>query len=128
MKPKIIENLGTLFMFAMLAMFVACTPQQAQKPDVVVYGVKGGYEASLVTMTAYAKLPRCAPAAPPLCSQQAVVDQLERARVTARAAIDAAEGAVRTPGFGTDATTTALAAAEGAQKALAAITTPLKVK
>lgn len=118
---------GLLFLSACTAGSTASTAA-APRPDTVVYQAKAAYEVALTGMVAYAKLPRCAPAAPTLCSSQPLLDQMERARTAARVTLDAAEGAVRTPGFGTDGIATAVAAAEAATKALTSITTLLPVK
>lgn len=115
-----------LIAVALLALTFGCAgAPPTLTPQIMVFTVKAGYETSLTGMVAYARLPRCTPANTPVCSRQDLIDQLERARTTARAAIDAAEGAVRTPGFGTDALATAVTAADAATKALTAITIAL---
>lgn len=91
----------------------------------IVYGARGGYEASLRLAIAYAELPRCkgstnSPGSTAaLCSQQAVVDQLMRSRDIAREALGAAETIVRTPGIGNDVVQTTIVAADAALKAFA---------
>lgn len=132
MPQKMVTAFVLLIIAATLLLLSACgaagttgTTAPALTPQITVFTVKATYEGALTGMTAYARLPRCTPANTPVCSSQPVLDQLERARVTARSAIDSAEGAVRTPGFGSDMLTTAVAAADAATKALTAITNGL---
>lgn len=117
-----------LILAAALLVFAGCAGNLGPypKPDTVVYTAKAAYETALTGMVAYAKLPRCtAPAAPRLCSSPPILEQMEKARAASRITIDAAESAVRTPGFGQDAIQTAVTAAEAATKALTAITATL---
>ena len=119
---------------AILAFVAACagisSTQQppSTNPQVAVFAFEGAYEAALTVAVAYARLPRCAPAVPAPCSDQPIVDQAVRARNVARDALASAKQAVRTPGFGADVSTTAVAAAQAAVNAMTAITNNLKVK
>lgn len=126
---KMVTAILLLIIAMVLLLLTACSsaagPIARPTPQITVFTIKAGYETALTGMVAYARLPRCTPANTPVCSRQDVIDQLERARATARTAIDAAEGAVRMPGFGTDTLTTAVAAAEAATKALTTITNTL---
>lgn len=134
-----------LFIVALLAL-AACAlpppsaPQGAAsaqvlpaKPYIVgqqtVFGAKGAYEAALTIAVTYAELPRCgAPGHVGLCSDRKVVDQVVKARDVARDALGAAEGVVRSPGFGNDVIRTSVDAADAALKAFLSITNTLKVK
>ena len=102
--------------------------QPGTNPQVAVFAVKGAYETALTVAVAYAQLPRCSTGTKAICSDQALVDQVVRARNVARDSIASAEGAVRTPGFGADVPATALTAAQAALDAFKAITTNLRVK
>lgn len=119
---------------AIIAVIAACTgiansPQATNpNPQVAVFAFEGAYETALTVAVAYARLPRCAPTVPAPCSTQGIVDQTVRARNVARDALASAKQAVRTPGFGADVGTTAVAAAQAAVNAMTAITNNLKVK
>lgn len=94
------------------------TPQQS------VFEAEAAYEVALTAAVAYRKLPACGASAPP-CSTPAVVAQLQHAQPAARMALDAAQAAVTTPGFGTDVVSTATGVAQAALKAFTAITSTL---
>lgn len=97
------------------------TPQQA------VYAAKSSYEVALTAAVAYAELPSCEKTTPP-CSDPKIVAQLKKAQPVARQALDAAESAVRTPGFGDDVVTSSVAAAQAALTAFVSITASLEKK
>lgn len=97
------------------------TPSAMDVANKSAYAAKASYAAALVVAGQYVKLTRCeAPAAPALCSKQAVVDQIRRADLAADAATQAAENAVRT--LGTDPLIVT-AAVEAATQSVAALTT-----
>lgn len=61
------------------------------------YVAKSTYQGYLTLAVAYNERPRCGrPTSPPLCSDQAAVNQLRKASDAANAATQAAEDAVRT--------------------------------
>jgi len=97
------------------------TPQQT------VFEAKASYELALTAAVAYKNLPSCEKSQPP-CSTPAVVAQLQKAQPVVRQALDAAESAVRTPGFGTDVVNTSIIAATSALRAFTAITASLPAK
>jgi hypothetical protein len=97
------------------------TPQQS------VFEAKAAYEVALTAAVAYKKLPACTASQPP-CSTASVVAQLQKAQPVARLALDAAQDAVTTPGFGTDIVASAVGAGQAALKAFVAITSTLPAK
>lgn len=86
-----------------------------------VYAAKEAYGVAERLATAYAKLPRCATPAVQPCSDQAVVDQITKARNIARDSLNAAQNAVDTPGFGSDIISTAVTAAQAAMSAFTSV-------
>lgn len=85
-------------------------------PSKAAYATRAGYDAALVLATQYAQLPRCnAPAAPPLCSDRAVLDTMLQLSQAADKATLGAENAVRA--FGANASLVRVAI-EGAQKSV----------
>ena len=115
MKRLLLVFLITLAGCAQVGIQGAATPAQG------VFAAKQGYQAALTAAVAYRRLPDCARAAQP-CSDKAVVAQLQRADNVTAAALDAAESAVRSPGFGRSVLDSALAAANSALSAFVAIT------
>ena len=107
---------------AVLFLLAACaTPQTPQQ---AVFEVKNAYAAALTVAVAYKRLPDCAQKALP-CSDKVVVMQLQKADNVASAALDAAEHAVRTPGFGANLVQSALTAAKAALGAFVSVTSGL---
>jgi hypothetical protein len=98
------------------------------QPQQVVYQAKVAFNTALTAAVAYKRLPTCAVPARLPCSDPAVVAQLTKAANVADAALDAAEDAVRTPGFGTSVLSSAAAAAQAALTAFLAISSNLGVK
>ena len=101
------------------------------KPYIVgqqtVFGAKGAYEAALTIAVAYAELPRCKPGTARFtCSDRRVVDQVVQARNVARDALGAAEGIVRSPGFGSDVVKASVDAADAALRAFVSIANTLR--
>lgn len=65
-------------------------------PQKAVFDARGAYGVLLNGAASYSTLTRCeAPAAPVICSKQAVVDQMRKADIAAKATLDAAEDVVR---------------------------------
>jgi len=98
------------------------TPQQG------VYSAKTQYAAALTIAVSYKRLPVCSATVKLPCSDPKIVAQLQKADNVAAASLDAAENAVRTPGFGKDVAQSALAAANAALAAFVSITSTLQVK
>lgn len=99
-----------------------------QSPQQIVFTAKSSYDAALTAAVAYKRLPLCSATVKQPCSSASVVAQLQKADTTASAALDAAETAVRTPGFGKDVVSSATAAASAALNAFVAITATLGAK
>lgn len=116
--------MGTICFMTMMA-FTACavTPQS---PAQALYEVESNYAAALSVAVAYKHLPVC-PAAV-LCHKPEVITQVLAADAKAAIALDAAQVAVRTPGFGSDRVQTAIAAASAAMSVLTSLTSTLMVK
>lgn len=115
-------------LLAVLIFVVAGCASNGSSPQQAVFAAKGAYEVALTTAVAYKALPVCAPATRPVCSDPAIVAQLQRAQPAVRAALDAAEGAVRDPKFGWNAADTAVIAAQASLNAFVAITSTLRTK
>ena len=120
-----------LFLIAATLAISACAggldgPTTGPKtPAQAVFIAKTGYSSALTAALAYKRLPVCATPARQPCSDPVVVSQLQKADDVAAGALDAAEVAVRTPGFGGDIVASAIAAANAALAALVSITTSL---
>ena len=105
------------------------TPSAMDAANKSAYTAKAGYAAALIVAGQYVKLTRCeAPAAPPLCSKQAVVDQIRKADLAADAATQAAENAVRNLGSDPLIVSAAVEAATQSVAAFTAINNTYKVK
>lgn len=98
------------------------TPEQlAVQAEASVYQLKGTSEAIRIGAVTYLRLPRCSQTVPLPCSQSSAVEPIQRADRAAKATLDAAEAAVRTPGVTASATNAALAAAKAAMTAFSAL-------
>lgn len=107
---------------------VVTPPPVPKTPAQVVFETKAAEGAALSIFIRYKALPSCAPANhPPICSDAALVTKVQQADVVAAKAIDTAETAVRTPGFGSDTISTLLSAATAAVGYLTSSTNSLKV-
>lgn len=113
-----------LILVLVLVMAGCAAPQSPQQS---VFQAKSGYAVALTAAVTYKRLPDCTKAPQP-CSDKAVVAQLQKADNVAATALDSAESAVRTPGFGKDVVNSAIAAANAALAAFTSITSTLKVK
>lgn len=98
-----------------------------KSPAEVVFQAKVAHAVALRTAVAYRELPKCNPAPQP-CHEPAVVTQLQKSDKVADAALDAAENAVRTPGFGENVVNSAVKAAQEALNAFISIVNTLRVK
>lgn len=101
---------------------------QPQSPQTAVFAVRTSYAAALTAAVAYKRLPVCGTPVVLPCSDPKVVTQLQKADDVASTALDSAENAVRTPGFGKDIANSALTAANAALQAFLTITATLGVK
>lgn len=126
MKMAFCKKCTTFFLLAALLVLVAAcaTPQS---PAETVFQAKTAHAVALRTAVAYRELPPCSKAAMP-CHDPAIVAQLQRADKVADAALDAAENAVRTPGFGTEIVASTVASAKAALAAFTSITSTLRTK
>lgn len=104
----------------------ACTTLPTS-PAQSVYAMKTTYAGALSIAVAYKRLPDCAKTNAKLCSRAAVVADLQSADKTAFVAMEAAEDAVRTPGFGFNVNT-AINLANSALVAFTALTSRLEVR
>jgi hypothetical protein len=123
---------GLLATGALLLSLPACsssTNQAGPSPTAQVYAAKVGYEAALVAAVKYNNLPRCGlPSASPLCSDVSAIAEIRKAANSAKAALDAAEATVRTPGASSDARTLIVAGAVNSVAALQAVLVNYGVK
>jgi hypothetical protein len=98
-----------------------------QTPAQAVFESKAAFLVALRTADDYAALPRCP--AQPICSDTNVVAAIERSAKAAQTGLDAAQAVVTDPAFHNgDAMQKAIAAADGAVSAFAAITAQLPAK
>lgn len=105
-------------------------PIAPKSPSQAVYLAEGEYLVAVKIAAKYnTELKDCSlPDAPKVCRSQAVVDVLRLSQKSARATLDAAEGTVRNPAFGSSALSSAVIAAEGAVKAFKDLTATLGVE
>lgn len=108
-------------------MLSACSTILPSNSAQTVYIAKSDYAAALTIAVAYKRLPDCSTAPQP-CSSAAIVKQLQKADDVAAGALDAAETAVRTPGFGSSIISTSLSSAKAAVNAFLSITNTLRSK
>lgn len=110
-----------------LAGFSGCTtdPKTTTSPQQAVFEAKSAYAVALTAAVAYKRLPPCDKNPRP-CSDKAVVAQIQKADNVAASALDAAETAVRTPGFGNDVVSSSVTAAQSALQAFVSITSGAK--
>ncbi len=109
------------YLIILLALAGCATPETPQQ---AVFAAKSGYATALTAAVAYKALSDCSRAPPP-CSDYAVIVQLRKADDVAAAALDAAESAVRTPGFGESVIASAVGSAKAALAAFLSITSTL---
>jgi starvation-inducible outer membrane lipoprotein len=95
-------------------------PQNQQQ---TVFEIKSSYGVALNVAANYAELPACTASRGQPCSDPQAVAQLKKAEPAARATLDAAENAVRTPGFGNNVVNSSITAAREALKAFSVIVT-----
>src|SRR5450759_1776941 len=86
-----------------------------------VLAAEGDYKIALIAANTYVNLPLCT-RSKPRGATLSWVRQIQAARSAARAALDAAESAVRTPGFGADVMNSAVTAGTAALQAFISIT------
>jgi len=95
-----------------------------QTPAQSVYEAKAAFLVALRTADDYAALPRCP--AQPVCSDAATVTAIRTSAKAAEASLDAAQAVVTDPSFQNgDVLAKAIAAANGAVSAFAAVTAQL---
>ena len=116
-----------LLVLAAASLTFACATAP-QTPAQSVYAAQGTYASALAVAVAYKKLPDCNRAPRPvLCSDTAVLVRLQAADDAAFVALTAAQNIIRSPNAGLNIQT-AIAAANEAVAAMAAITNALGVK
>lgn len=116
-----------LLLTSLLALSLTACAVTPSSPAQTVYLAKTQYSAALSVAVAYKNLPGCG-GTEKLCAKPEVVAQLQKADQVAYPALDAAEDAVRTPGFGENIINSAVIAAKAAVEAFKSITNTLKVK
>lgn len=104
----------------------ACATSKTD-PQQTIYAAKSSLITAIQVATIYAKLPRC-PNNPVPCSDQATVDNINKAANAADAAIEAAEMTVRNPQFSQSTVDASVIAAQNAVDAFTKITADLKVQ
>lgn len=115
----LMKNLLASALLAIL--LVGCvTPQSGAQ---TVFQAKQDYAVALTAAVAYKRLPACGATAPKLCSDKAVVTQLQKADDAAIALLDGAETVARTGGGNV---AMALSAAEQSVKAFVSLTKTLE--
>jgi hypothetical protein len=88
--------LGLAAAFVITAGFVGCAGDDV---DQSVFNLRAGYVAGPLTLaTAYESLPRCSDAVTKACSKVEIVEQLRKADLAAKAALDNAEFFARNHG------------------------------
>lgn len=122
------KSLLTGVLLAALSLGLAGCAGAPQSPAQAVFQAKTSYSTALTAAVAYKRLPVCREPAVQPCSDPKIVAQLQKADNVAAGALDAAEAAVRTPGFGSNVLTTAAAAASSALQAFLAVTATLGAK
>lgn len=111
------RNVFSLLIVAL--MLGACAT--ADKPSQQVFAIHQSYDLALTGAVAYRQLPPCATPAVQPCRDPVVLEQIRKADLVAKPAMDAAQSAVRTPSFGEDVAQSAITAARAAMTALQAI-------
>lgn len=109
------------YLILVLALAGCATPDT---PSQAVFQAKSSYAVALTAAVAYKRLPDCS-GAPLPCSDRVVVAQIQKADNVAAAALDAAESAVRSPGFGESIVASAVGSAKAALAAFLSITATL---
>ncbi len=100
-----------------------------ETPAQSIYLVESDYAAALRVELAYSGLPRCGkPNSPILCSDVNIIKKVQKSDDIAWFAIQDAQSAVRTQGYGNSATVTIVASATALTKAFSDITATLGVK
>lgn len=111
---------------AALTLIAACATPLAYEQT--VFQMRGAQNAALRAAVEYRELTQCAAVKVQPCADKAVVTQLQLADRVADTALAAAEGAVRTPGFGESVMASAVAAAEAGLAAFQSILATVKGK
>lgn len=113
-----------LFAVAILTLVAACAtaPQNAEQ---TVFQARTAQNVALRAAIGYAELPACREPKVQPCADKEVVDQLKLASRVTDQALTAAETAVRTPGFGTNVISSAVAAGTSALAAFQTIVATL---
>lgn len=106
---------------AFLIVLMAGCAAVPQSPEQVVFQARGAQNIALRAAVGYKELKPCAAVKVQPCSDTAVVKQLQLADGVSDQALNAAEVAVRTPGFGASVVSSAVTAATAALAAFQSI-------
>ena len=110
-----------MFISVSLALVLAGCGTAPISPQEIVFQARSAQNVALRGAVEYRRLAPCAVPAKQPCSDKAVVAQLQKADTVADQALQAAESAVRTPGFGTDVINSAVTSAKAALGAFQSI-------
>jgi hypothetical protein len=114
-----------LLAILILTTVAACAGVTApQSPAQAVFAAKQSYAVALTAAVAYKRLPPC-PTTTKVCSDPAIVSQLQKIDTASFALLDGAENTVRSGGSNVQM---AITAAEQAVQAFTTITSTLQVK
>lgn len=115
-----------ILVLSSLLFLVACaTPETLAQS---VFLAESDYVAALKVELAYSNLPRCGkPDSPVICSDVDIMKKMQKMDNVAWEAIQQAQKAVRTPGFGDSKITTLVASAKALVGSFVNITQTLKV-
>ncbi len=123
------KTLALIFILASCSAPIVTPPPAPKTPAQVVFETKAAEGAALAIFIRYKALPSCSvPMPPTLCANAGVVTKVQQADVIAAKAIDTAETAVRTPGFGTSILASLAAAAQAAVSVLTSSTAGLRLQ
>lgn len=127
MKPYHLAFLGILALVCAGCSGCSTSFVTPKTPAQIVFDSKTSYAVALVVAVKYKQLPSCVIANhPPICSDPAMVKQVLDADNIAAPILNAAELAVRTPGFGNDTLQTITTGAQAAVSVFKSLTDNLK--
>ena len=115
-----------LLAIALLATLAGCHGSSGPSAANSVYAITNAYAAAQTIAIQYVALPRCAPAAPVVCSQQGTVNAIRVANSDASITLAAAQKTVLDPAASSSVTAAAVVAATNAVQALQQITDGVK--
>lgn len=108
----------------LLLLLIGCTHPESSAQT--VYLIQSDYAIGLKAELAYSNLPRCGkPTSPPVCSKADTIKKVQNADNYAWIAIQEAQVAVRTSGYGLSKITTTIASAKALTDVFVSIATSL---